>query len=196
MRKQNLAVFVSGNGTTLQAIIDACTNGLLKSKASIVLVISSKEYAFALERAEKAKIPHYYINPKPEDSTQRMLSLLFEHGVDFIFLAGYTALVPSEVVKQFSGRMVNTHPSLLPKYGGKGMYGTHVYEMILNAGENETGVTVHFVTDRYDEGDIIAQVTVAISPSDTVASLRERVQSAERILYVSVIDMIISSASN
>ena len=183
-----LALFISGGGTNLQAIIDAAESGDLP--AEIALVLSDRE-AFGLTRAEKAGIPTVTISSgdfdNREDFVAEFLDILGKHRVNFIALAGYLRKIPPELIREFRGRIVNIHPGPLPDFGGKGMYGMRVHEAVLEAGLSETEVTVHHVTEDYDEGEIIATEAVPVRPGDSPEELAARVLKHEHSLYPSVL---------
>lgn len=181
----NLAVFASGSGTTLQAIIDSIENKKLDAKISIV--VSNKPDAYALKRAEKAGIPTYIISSKGKENIDNEL---FEHlqnyNIDLIVLAGYLKMIGDKLLANY--RIINTHPSLLPKFGGKGMHGMHVHQAVIDSKEKISGVTVHFVNNEYDRGDIIRQTTVTVLPTDDAESLSAKVQAAEKIQLIEVLN--------
>lgn len=180
----NLVVFVSGNGTTLQAIIDAIKEK--KLMANISLVVSNNPNAFGLERAKKADIPTYIIKEKDDNKIDdELTNVLSKINVDLIVLAGYLKLIGPKLIKEYT--IINTHPSLLPKYGGKGMYGMNVHKAVVDAKEEYSGVTLHYVNSEYDRGDIIMQTVVKVLPTDTPEELSARVQSAEKIQLVEVL---------
>ncbi|MEW5994161.1 MAG: phosphoribosylglycinamide formyltransferase, partial [Candidatus Zixiibacteriota bacterium] len=149
-----IAVFISGSGSNLQALIDAAKMGLLSGR--IALVVSSSSKAYGLTRAENEGIETFIFRlkkyPSPEVAAEDLLAGLKERQIDYIALAGYLKLLPSEVVRAYHNRIVNIHPALLPKYGGKGMYGHHVHEAVLAAGDKESGASVHLVDEIYDHG--------------------------------------------
>lgn len=173
MRELRIAVLVSGSGSNLQSIIDAVENHTLTSQ--IVSVISNKEDAFGLERAKTHHIPAYFINPKEERYDEKLLVRLQEDQVDLVVLAGYLKIVDANLIKAYRGRIINIHPSLLPKFGGKGYYGIRVHEAVLAAGESESGATVHFVDEGVDTGKTILQKTVPVYETDTPQLLQQRV---------------------
>lgn len=175
-REINIAVFVSGNGTNCENLIRYFEGSEL---ATVVLVVSNKADAFALERARRLCVPTAVAVKADLNNQQFMMTLLQQFSVDFIVLAGFLPLVPSFLVEAFPRRIVNIHPSLLPKYGGKGMWGHHVHEAVKAAGEQETGITIHFVSDVCDGGDIIAQFHTSLSPDDSVDEIAEKVHSLE-----------------
>lgn len=173
-----------GNGTTLQSVIDNINNGTLDAK--INLVVSDNPDAFALERAKKANIPTYIIkNKTTEEIDVELDSLLKNYEIDLIVLVGYLKLIGKRLVEKYT--IINTHPSLLPKFGGKGMYGMNVHTAVVEAGEKISGPTVHFVNDKYDEGNIISQSIVELDENETPESLSAKVQAAEKIQLINVI---------
>ena len=178
---KKLAVLASGNGTTLQAVIDAIKNKELNSK--IKIVISNTEEAYALERAKEAKIKTYLL--KDYNDENELYNVLKEADVDLVVLAGYLKLIPIKVIKEFT--IINTHPALLPKYGGKGMYGMNVHRAIVENKEKETGATLHFVNEEYDKGKIIAQTKVKVLKKDTAEDVSAKVQAAEKIQLINVL---------
>ncbi|MBP3888054.1 MAG: phosphoribosylglycinamide formyltransferase [Cellulosilyticum sp.] len=168
-----MAVLVSGGGTNLQSVIDAVEAGALSSQ--IVCVISNKETAYGLERARKHNIPAYFINPKEEGFDEKLLARLKEDQIDLVVLAGYIKILSSDLIQTYKHRIINIHPSLLPKFGGKGFYGIHVHEAVLAAGEKESGATVHYVDEGVDTGEIILQRKVVVETDDTPESLQARI---------------------
>ena len=178
---KKLAVLASGNGTTLQAIIDAIKNKELDSKINIV--ISNTKDAYALERAKESKIKTYVLEDYKDEN--ELYNILKESKIDLIVLAGYLKLIPLKVIKEFT--IINTHPALLPKYGGKGMYGMNVHRTIVENKEKVTGATLHFVNEEYDKGKIIAQTKVKVLASDTPEDVSAKVQAAEKIQLINVL---------
>ena len=180
----NLAVFASGNGTTLQSIIDNIESKNLE--ANISIVVSDNPNAYALERAKKAGIPTYIIKSTSlEDIDDELSNILKDYPINLIVLAGYLKLIKEKLINKYI--IINTHPSLLPKYGGKGMYGMNVHRAVINAKETQSGVTVHFVNEKYDKGNIIRQTKVDVLPEDTAESLSAKVQAAEKIQLIEVL---------
>lgn len=173
-----------GNGTTLQSVIDNIENGLLDAK--INLVVSDNENAYALERAKKSNIPTYIIkNKTTEEIDIELDNLLKNYEIDLIVLVGYLKLIGKRLVNNYT--IINTHPSLLPKFGGKGMYGMNVHTAVVEAGEKISGPTVHFVNDKYDEGNIISQAIVKLDENETPESLSAKVQAAEKVQLINVL---------
>ncbi len=196
--KPKIAVFISGGGSNLQSLIDATKTGILS--AEIALVVSSKRKAYGLERAAKAGIESFVFKinkyPTPEEAGKELVGILHDHDIDYIALAGYLSLLPPEVVRAYRNRIVNIHPALLPKYGGKGMYGHHVHEAVLAAHEKESGASVHIVDEIYDNGEILEQKRVAVLPDDTPDSLAARVLEQEHKLYPRVLQKLIKGEYN
>lgn len=180
-----LAVFASGGGTNLRAILDACRAGNLP--AEVIACISNTSTAGALDRAKRRGVPTTVVAPSEFDTPtvfgNALLDVLNRHRVEFIALAGYMVKVPPNVVAAYQNRMTNIHPALLPAFGGKGMYGRHVHEAVLDYGAHWSGATVHLVTDKYDQGPIVLQEPVPVHPDDTPASLADRIQTVEHTLY-------------
>ena len=176
--KTKIAVFVSGGGTNLQALIDAANAGALPS-GEIVLVLASSPKAYALERAAKAGIPSAVVSAKTEGSQaaaeEKMNSLLREYGVELIVLAGYLSILSEDFTRRWDRRILNIHPSLIPAFCGKGYYGLRVHEEALRRGVKVTGATVHFVNEIPDGGEILLQQAVEVLPGDTPETLQRRV---------------------
>lgn len=188
----NIGFLASHGGSNMQAIIDACKAGELNAAAAVV--ISNNSDSRALERAKTEGIPNYYLSgkthPDPDDLDRAIMDTLILHKVDVVALAGYMKKLGPKTLAHFRGRILNIHPALLPKFGGKGMYGIHVHEAVLAAGEKESGVTVHLVDEEYDRGPILAQVRVPVMPGDTPEALAERVLAQEHILYSATLQRI------
>lgn len=186
MVKTKIAVFVSGGGTNLQALIDAEKSGVLHS-GEIVLVVASNPNAYALERAKKAGIPGVVCSRKElgsqEAFEQAITRALEEHQVELIVLAGFMSILSENFTGQWPERIINVHPSLIPSFCGKGFYGLHVHEAALEYGVKVTGATVHFVNEIPDGGRIIAQKAVEVQPGDTPEVLQRRVmEQAEWVI--------------
>ena len=192
MSPLNLGVLASHGGTNLQAIIDACKEGRLDAR--VCAVVSNNSDAGAIKRARREGIPHHHFSgkthPDPDDLDHAILAALTKHQAGLVVLAGYMKLLGPRTIAGYRGRILNSHPALLPAYGGKGMYGRHVHEAVLSAGDRVTGVTIHHVDEQYDHGPIVAQCEVPVLPGDTVDSLTERVQRRERQLWVETLQRI------
>lgn len=180
-----ISVMVSGGGSNLQAIIDAIDCGQLQD-AEIAQVISSNPEAFALQRAEKHKIKRLVIGKKefPVESERNtaIIKALKKEETELIVLAGYMNILGPELVKEFKGRIINIHPSLIPKFCGKGYYGLKVHEAVISAGEKESGATVHYVDEGIDTGEVIIQEKLPVKPSDNAESLAARVLEIEHVI--------------
>ena len=183
-----LAVLASGRGSNLQAIIDHFDNLARERVAKVVLVASNRADSPALIRAATASIDVASFNPSDDGS--ELLALLQRFRVDLVVLAGYLKRIPPKVINEYSGRMINIHPALLPAFGGEGMYGARVHEAVIASGAEETGVTVHLVDDDYDRGPIIAQWRVPVDKSDTADTLAARVLNVEHAVYPRVVEMV------
>lgn len=185
-----LAVLVSGGGTTLQNLIDRIADGRLSAK--IVLVLASKPTAFGIQRAERAGLPTVVVERTSHPTIESFSAAIFdrcrESRASLVCLAGFLQLL--RIPPDFTGRVLNIHPALLPAFGGKGMYGRHVHEAVMAAGEKVSGCTVHIVDDEYDHGPIIVQVRVPVSAGDTPESLAARVFSAECDAYPEAIRLV------
>ena len=181
-----LAIFVSGSGTNAENIIRYFqTNKALDTEVAIV--ISNRADAYALERAKKLNVPSTVLSRAEFNNPEVMLPLLDDYGINFIVLAGFLLKVPEYLVNRYQGRIVNIHPALLPKFGGKGMYGHHVHEAVVAAGEKETGITIHHVNENYDQGSIIFQATVAVNPTDTPDDVAAKIHELEQAHFPRVI---------
>jgi phosphoribosylglycinamide formyltransferase-1 len=178
----------------MQSIIDACKQGRLRAMPAVV--ISNNGASAALDRAASEGIPAYHISsksfPDPEVLDATIRDTLAKHEVDLVVLAGFMKRIGPKTIAAYNGRIINIHPALLPKYGGKGMYGNNVHEQVLAAGDRETGVTIHVVNDEYDTGPILAQAKIPVMQGDTPATLAERVLEVEHRVYVDTIEKIIS----
>lgn len=184
----NIAIFVSGSGTNCENLIRHFAGS---DRVKPVLVVSNKPDAYALVRAERLGIPTA-VAPKADlNNPGVMLPMLQRHDVGFIVLAGFLPLIPEYLIDAYPHRIINLHPALLPKYGGKGMWGHHVHEAVKAAGERETGMTVHWVTPVCDAGGIIAQFRVALSPEDTVDDIAEKEHQLEMEHFPRVVEQTI-----
>ena len=184
----NLAIFASGGGTNCENLIRYFEDS---PRVHIALVVSNKADAYALVRAERLGVP-VAVTPKADlNNPDVMLPLLRRYNIGFIVLAGFLPLVPDFLVEDFPRRIINIHPSLLPKYGGKGMWGHHVHEAVKAAGETETGMTVHYVSNVCDGGEIIAQYRVALSPEDSADDIAEKEHKLEMEHFPKVVERLV-----
>ena len=193
-RKTRVAVFVSGGGTNLQALIDARDAGQLPD-GDIALVVSNKKDAGALDRARRYDIPARYLRRK--DFAEKLEPLMREFEIDMIVLAGFLCILPEEFTRLYPRRMINIHPALIPSFCGEGMYGLHVHEAALRRGVKVTGATVHFVNEICDGGEILLQKAVDVLPGDTPESLQLRVmQQAEWKILPMAAEMVAKEIRN
>jgi len=190
---KKLAILVSGRGSNMSAIIDACEQGCIS--ASVEIVLSNNADAKALSIAKEKRINTVYISSQthtnPEQLDAVMRNTLLKHNVDLIILAGFMKKIGPKVLSEFEGKILNIHPSLLPKYGGKGFYGMNIHRAVVDAGDKESGATIHLVCGDYDDGKILAQETVTLNEEDTPESLAKKILKIEHGLYVKTIQEII-----
>jgi len=188
----NCAVFASGGGSNFQALIDRVKSGDLHANLAVLIVNNSK--VTAVDRARVNGIPVEHMAPsrfeREEEYTATLKRCLIKYQVELIVLAGYMKKLPSEIVQEYSNRIINIHPALLPAFGGKGMYGSHVHEAVCASGAKVTGVTIHFVDDEYDQGPIIFQDVIKVMDDDTPQSLAARVLVLEHDSYWKVVEAI------
>lgn len=188
MKTTNIAIFVSGSGTNCENLIRYFAGS---DSVNCALVVSNKLDAPALEKAQRLGVTTQVVTKAELNDEAVMMPLLQKYDIGFIVLAGFLPLIPDFLVEAYPRRIVNIHPSLLPKYGGKGMWGHHVHEAVKAAGETETGMTVHWVTPVCDGGDIIVQYKVALSPADTVDDIAEKEHQLEMKYFPKVIERLL-----
>lgn len=184
---KNIVVLISGSGTNLQRIIDCTQSGEIPN-AQITLVVADRE-CFGLQRAEKNAIKNALV--KRGKGFSENLARILPENTDLIVLAGFLSILNKDFCEGFPGKIINIHPALLPKFGGKGMWGHHVHEAVLNANEKESGATVHYVTSGIDEGEIILQKSFQISENETVESLSEKVHQIEYDIFPQAINSVL-----
>lgn len=187
-RKKNLVIFASGAGTNAQQLINYFRGSLL---AKVVLIACNKPGAGVLSIAEKEGIPVLMIEKERFFRGDGYLAELQKINADLILLAGFLWKIPQKLTDAYPRQMINIHPALLPKYGGKGMYGQYVHEAILNAGEMESGITIHYVDQHYDNGDIIFQTACPVLESDTPETLAHRIHQLEHLHYPRVVEELV-----
>ena len=188
---KKLAIFASGNGSNAQNIIEHFKGS---ETARVTLIISNKSGAYVLERATALGVPTAVL-PREQltaENPTELLTLLQAQGIEYIILAGYLLKIPAALVEAYPGRIINIHPALLPKFGGKGMYGNHVHQAVIDAGETESGITIHLVDSNYDSGSTLFQATCPVFPTDTAESLAERIHSLEKEHFARIIEGYIS----
>jgi phosphoribosylglycinamide formyltransferase-1 len=188
MTKTRMAVFASGGGSNARKIMEYFKDSRV---AEVALVVSNKKNAGVLDIAREHDVPTMLIERQSFYDSQELLEELSKRDIQFIVLAGFLWLVPAYLVKAFKGKILNIHPALLPKYGGKGMYGHHVHEAVKAAGERESGPTIHFVNEHYDEGDVVFQARCAITPDDTAEDIARKVLALEHAHYPRIIEQVI-----
>ncbi|AZI31667.1 phosphoribosylglycinamide formyltransferase [Kaistella carnis] len=186
---KNIVVLVSGGGTNLQRIIDCIESGEIPN-AQISLVVADRE-CFGLQRAKNSNIPCKLI-PRGKTFSSELQKLLQEN-TDLIILAGFLSILNKEFCETFSGKIINIHPSLLPKFGGKGMWGHHVHEAVLEAGEKKSGATVHYVTSGIDEGGIILQKSFDISLDETLITLAAKIHEIEFEILPKAVNLVLNN---
>lgn len=185
-----IAIFGSGGGSNAQAIIDYFRS---HDEVEVSLIVSNRKSAYILERAENENIPAVYVHKEDFKTDEGLTAMLAKHQIDFIILAGFLLLVPSYLIDQYPDKILNIHPALLPKFGGKGMYGMHVHRAVHEAGEKKSGITIHYVNKHYDEGNIIAQFEVDLIEGDEPEVIAKKVLALEHQHYPQVIEKILTS---
>lgn len=188
----NLAVLISGNGSNLQALIDACADDAFPAQISVV--ISNRPDAYGLKRAENANIPTITVDHKGYKSRcefdAALGDALDQYDLDLICLAGFMRILTADFINNRAQKIINTHPSLLPKFGGEGMHGMNVHKAVIEAGEKTSGCSIHAVIPAVDQGDVILQKPVDVLPDDTPESLAARVIEQEHLAYPEAVRMI------
>ena len=179
-----LAIFASGSGTNAEAIIKACKGN---TTIRVSRIYSNNAKAFVLQRADRFGIPTTVFNQEQFYTSDSIVNTLINENTDLIVLAGFMWLVPENLIRQFPDRIVNIHPALLPKYGGKGMYGHHVHEAVIANEEAKSGITIHYVNDKYDEGSIIFQTECEVRKTDGPDELANRIHALEHRYYPEII---------
>lgn len=183
-----LAIFASGSGTNAEKLIQYFTG---VEDIEISLIVSNKAKAGVLDIAERWGIPSILIDRDFFYKSDQMLFELKQQGIDFIVLAGFLWMIPPYLINAYPGKIINIHPALLPKFGGKGMYGMHVHEAVKNKGEKITGITIHYVNEKYDDGAVIFQTTCPVSENDTPDDIRKNVQLLEHRHFPAVVEKVV-----
>jgi len=187
IKEKNIVIFASGNGTNAENIIRYFQK---KKTARIAEVITNNPRAGVLERARKLNVPVRIIGRSDLSVPEGLIRHLREQNTEIIVLAGFLWKIPVELIRQFPQKIINLHPALLPAYGGKGMYGMHVHEAVIAAKEKKSGITIHYVNEQYDEGQIIFQAEIEISPTDTPESLAEKIHTLEYRFFPKIIERV------
>lgn len=186
---KNIAIFASGSGTNAQKLMEYFST---RKTAKVKLLLSNKADAFVLERARNFSVNTMVFDRDDFYRNGKVLRELRKHNIDFIVLAGFLWLVPAEIINHYRRRIVNIHPALLPEYGGKGMYGSRVHNAVIGNGEKESGISIHYVNEHYDEGDIIFQARCEVKAGDSPGSLAARVHSLEHRHYPAVVEKLVA----
>jgi phosphoribosylglycinamide formyltransferase-1 len=183
--KKRIAIFASGSGSNAQKMMEHFKRS---SEAEVVLILTNNPQAYVLQRADNFEVPSHIFTRNEFYNTDDVIKLLKNLQVDLIVLAGFLWLVPMSLLKAFPNRIINLHPALLPKYGGAGMYGDNVHKAILAAGEEESGITIHFVNEAFDEGEIIHQSKFKIEPGDNLEMIKFKGQQLEHVHFPRVVE--------
>lgn len=186
--KKRIAIFASGSGSNAQKIMEHFKRN---PEAEVVLILTNNPQAYVLQRADNFEVPSHIFTREEFYQTDNIIKLLKNLQVDLIVLAGFLWLVPENLLKAFPNKIINLHPALLPKYGGKGMYGDYVHKAVLAAGEEESGITIHFVNEKFDEGEILHQSRFKIEPGDTLEIIKFKGQQLEHQHFPRVIESLL-----
>lgn len=187
---KRIAIFASGSGSNAQKIIEHFKEN---KEIEVSIILSNNAKAYVLERAANEGIPAYVFDRQLFYESSQVHDILKKIGVDFIVLAGFLWLIPDKLLKSWPDRIINIHPALLPKFGGKGMYGDRVHKAVIEAGEKETGISIHYVNEKYDEGEIIFQESFDIQPDDTPDSIAEKIHKLEHKHFPLVVEKLVSN---
>lgn len=188
--QKNIAIFASGAGSNARVIIEQAKAQMLQYK--VALIVCNKPGAGVLAIAHEYNIPTLIIDRKPFAEGDAYVPALRQHNIDFVVLAGFLWKVPLALVQAYSQRIINIHPALLPKYGGKGMYGMHVHEAVVASKETQTGITIHWVNEIYDNGKIIFQATCAVTDTDTATDVAAKVHKLEHYYFYQIINTLLT----
>lgn len=186
--KKRIAIFASGSGSNAQKIMEHFKRS---SEAEVVLILTNNPQAYVLQRADNFEIPSHIFTRQEFYDTDEIIRMLKNLQVDLIVLAGFLWLVPKSLLAAFPNKIINLHPALLPKFGGKGMYGDHVHKAVLEAGEEESGITIHFANDEFDEGEIIHQSKFKIEPGDNIEMIKFKGQQLEHQHFPKAIESLL-----
>lgn len=189
----HLAVFASGEGTNADNLIRFFQNHPL---AKVVLVVSDKAAAPVIEKAKKRNVPVLTLNTHELHSGKWLQDFLNAAGIHMILLAGYLRKIPPELINGYPKKIINLHPALLPAFGGKGMYGMRVHEAVIASGKKESGISIHYVNEQYDKGEILFQKSIPVEPTDTPGSLQKKIRALELKYYPEVIEKLLTHASD
>ena len=187
---KRIAIFASGSGTNAQNIIEYFSN---KPEVEVSLILSNKHDALVLKRAGRFKVPTFTFNRKTFYETRGVLDVLGSHKIDLVVLAGFLWLIPDYLLLKYHKRIINIHPALLPKYGGKGMYGMRVHESVINSGDPESGITIHYVNEKYDEGAPIYQAKCKVDKGESAEKLARKIHQLEYEHFPRVIEQVLEN---
>jgi phosphoribosylglycinamide formyltransferase-1 len=188
--KKKIAIFASGEGTNAQRVIDYFKHS---DKIKIALVVSNKSKANVLNRAKNSSISTMVIDRNSFYESNKVIEQLKSANIDLIVLAGFLWIIPENLINVFPDKIINIHPALLPKFGGKGMYGMNVHKAVIEAGERESGISIHFVNEKYDEGTIISQHKCMVSDTDTPESLAEKIHDLEHTFFPPAVEEVLTN---
>jgi phosphoribosylglycinamide formyltransferase 1 len=188
--KNRIAIFATGSGSNAQALIEYFQKN---ESASVELILSNKSDSFALQRAQKMGVNGVFFNNQTFKTGEEIIDVLSKHDINWVLLAGFLLKIPLSIVRSYKGKIINIHPSLLPKFGGKGMYGEHVHQAVIDSGERESGISIHHVSEEYDEGNIIFQARCQVLKEDTAKDLAKKIQVLEHQNYPIVIEKLIKN---
>lgn len=190
---KHIAIFASGSGSNAENIIRYFSNS---SNVEVSLLICNKHNAYVLGRVKKFDIETQIITREDFQKSEYVLSILKNKHIDFIVLAGFLLQIPLYIIESYPKSIINIHPALLPRFGGKGMYGNNVHRAVIDAGETQTGITIHYINEHYDEGEYISQHTCPVFPDDTPETVATRVHELEYKYYPQTIDLLLSSRNS
>ena len=185
---RNIAIFASGSGTNAENLIKYFST---EKDFIVSLVLSNKPYAYVINRAEKHSVKTKIFDRSDFYESSRVINILEKNNIDFIVLAGFLWLIPKNILKHYPNQIVNIHPALLPNYGGKGMYGDHVHKAVLDNKESQSGISIHYVNEEYDKGEIILQASCKVSEEETVESLANKIHKLEHAYFPIVVEQLI-----
>jgi phosphoribosylglycinamide formyltransferase-1 len=186
--KKRIAIFASGSGSNAQKLMEYFKDS---TEAEIALVLTNNPDAYVIQRADNFEIPSHIFDRNEFYKTDHIVDLLNDLGIDLIVLAGFLWLIPENLIKKYPDRIINIHPAILPKFGGKGMYGDHVHNAVMQAKELEGGITIHYVNENYDEGAYIYQAKYRIEPGDNLEMLKFKGQQLEHLHYPRIVESIL-----
>jgi phosphoribosylglycinamide formyltransferase-1 len=189
MTPVRIAILASGSGSNAENIVRYFSDD---ERVHFEVILSNKSDAYVHERARKLGIPSLYLPKEVMTNGLELLRVMQEHRIDFVVLAGYLLLIPQELIAAYPNRIVNIHPALLPRFGGKGMYGDRVHRAVVEAGVSESGITIHWVNEHYDEGAVVFQATCPVAPNDTPDAVAQKVHALEYAHFPAVLEQVLS----